>query len=65
MSSQSPSRPSSQTYIYTIALALSFLLQLVWPALTPLMGVMRIFALMGILVFGPLELYQLYRMAPR
>ncbi|MCK8636309.1 hypothetical protein CO583_03880 [Parasaccharibacter sp. TMW2.1882] len=65
MSSQSPSRPSSQTYIYTIALALSFLLQLVWPALTPLMGVVRVFALMGILVFGPLELYQLYRMAPR
>lgn len=65
MSNQSPSRPSSQTYIYTIALALSFLLQLVWPALTPLMGVMRVFALMGILVFGPLELYQLYRMAPR
>ncbi len=61
MSSPSPSRPSSQTYVYTIALALSFLLQLVWPALSPLMGVMRVFALMGIFFFGPLELYQLCR----
>ncbi|MCX5616294.1 hypothetical protein NQF87_04810 [Bombella sp. TMW 2.2559] len=63
MSSTSPSRPSSQTYIYTIALGLSFLLQLVWPALSPLMGIMRVLAIMGILVFGLLELRQLHHMS--
>lgn len=61
MSNSSPYRPSSQTYVYTIALALSFLLQMVWPALSPLMGIMRVLTLIGILIFGPLELYQLFR----
>ncbi|MCX8666026.1 hypothetical protein J3T99_00080 [Acetobacteraceae bacterium B3987] len=61
MSNSSTYRPSSQTYVYTIALALSFFLQLGWPALSPLMGVMRVLALIGILFFGPLELYQLFR----
>ena len=64
MSSISPSRPSSsQTYVYTIALALSFLLQSVWPALSPLMGIVRVLAIIGIVIFGPLELYQLCRTA--
>ncbi|MBA5725379.1 hypothetical protein [Bombella favorum] len=61
MSNSPSSSPSSQTYVYTIALALSFLLQLVWPALRPLMDVMRVLTLLGILIFGPLELYQLFR----
>ncbi len=65
MSSSSPSRPSSQTYVYTIALALSFLLQLIWPAISPLMGVMRVFTIIGIVIFGPLELYQLCRTEQR
>ncbi|MCT6837024.1 MAG: hypothetical protein M3036_05155 [Bifidobacteriales bacterium] len=59
MSTRQPS--SYQTYIYALSLGLAFMLQLARPALRPLMNIIEVGCLLGILIFAPLELYQLCR----